>query len=90
MLWTEQNHPDMLPTDEWWVITFLVSPAIDLINVTFIVLQSRSLLITQQEELINVLIGSLVAMFNIEIVEPNMDDDTAGDVEYVLIEFMRV
>jgi hypothetical protein len=29
-------------------------------------------------------------MFNIEIVEPNMDDDMAGDVKYVSIESMRV
>jgi hypothetical protein len=68
----------------------LVSPTIDLINITFVILQSWSLLITQQEEHINVLIGSLIAMFSIEIIEPNMEDDAAGDVEYVSVESMHV
>jgi hypothetical protein len=37
----------MLPTNEWWVIMFSVSLAINSINVMFVILQSRSLLITQ-------------------------------------------
>jgi hypothetical protein len=32
----------------------------------------------------------LVAMFNIEIVEPNMNDNVAGNVEYVSVESMRI
>jgi hypothetical protein len=47
LLWTEQNRPDMLAMDKWWVITFSMSLAIDSINIMFVVLQSRSLLITQ-------------------------------------------
>jgi hypothetical protein len=37
----------MLLINEWWVITYLVSLAIDLINITFALLQNRSLLFAQ-------------------------------------------
>lgn len=37
----------MILTDQWWVITYAVSPAIDLINVTFAELSAKSLLIVQ-------------------------------------------
>jgi hypothetical protein len=54
---TKENHPEKLLTDEWWVITNTVSPTIDEINVPFAKLQSQSLLIVQQEEIVNLLIG---------------------------------
>jgi hypothetical protein len=63
-----------MPTSVWWVITFAVSPAINAINVTFVILQNRSLLIAQQEQHIHTLIGSLVAMFCVEIVQENDND----------------
>ena len=37
-----------MPSDEWWVITYAVAPAIDEINDTFVKLQSRLLLVAQQ------------------------------------------
>jgi hypothetical protein len=85
---TNENHPEKLPTDEWWVITNAVSPAIDEINVTFAKLQSRSLLIVQQEEIVNLLIGTLTGMFGIEVVDPENIGD--NEVEYVSIDSMRV
>jgi hypothetical protein len=33
---TNDKCPDMILTDQWWVITYAVSPVIDLINVTFV------------------------------------------------------
>jgi hypothetical protein len=45
-----------------------VSPTINAINVMFVILQNRSLLIAQQEQHIHMLIGSLVTMFCVEIV----------------------
>jgi hypothetical protein len=39
----------MISTDQWWVITYAVSPVIDWINITFTELQAKSLLIVQQE-----------------------------------------
>jgi hypothetical protein len=85
---TNENRTEKLPTDELWVITNAVSPAIDEINVTFAKLQSRSLLIAQQEEIVNLLIGTLACMFGIEFVDPeNIGDD---EDEYVSIDSMRV
>ncbi|CAK9227840.1 unnamed protein product [Sphagnum troendelagicum] len=55
------NASNKLSSDQWWVI----APAIEEINKTFVMSQSRSLLITQQESLIQTLIGTLVAMFDI-------------------------
>ncbi|KAH8963535.1 hypothetical protein BDL97_04G017200 [Sphagnum fallax] len=74
---TLEKHPEKLPSDMWWVITYAVAPAIDEINITFAKLQSRSLLVAQQAEFINALIRTLTAMFCIEI-------------EYMLIESMRI
>jgi len=72
--YAETHCPEQTPTSTWWVITFAMSPAMNTINVTFVILQNRSLLITQQEQHIHTLIGSSVAMFCVEIVEKNDDD----------------
>jgi hypothetical protein len=44
-----------------------VAPKIDTINVTLAQLQARSLLIGQQETLVHNLLGTIIAMFEIEI-----------------------
>jgi len=72
--YAETHRPEQTPTSVWWVITFMVLPAINAINVMFVILQNRSLLITQQEEHIHTLIGSLVAMFCVEIVQEKDND----------------
>jgi hypothetical protein len=68
VVYAKTHRTKQTPTSAWWVVTFAVSPAINAINVTFIILQNRSLLITQQEQHIHTLISSLVAMFYVEIV----------------------
>jgi hypothetical protein len=52
----------MIPADKWWVITYAVSPAIDSINVTFAELQTKSLLIAQQEALVQELLGTVITL----------------------------
>jgi hypothetical protein len=47
--YADTHCPEQTPTSTWWVITFAVLPAINAINVTFVILQNRSLLIAQQE-----------------------------------------
>ncbi|CAK9194973.1 unnamed protein product [Sphagnum troendelagicum] len=32
---TLEKHPEKLPSDMWWVITYAVAPAVDEINITF-------------------------------------------------------
>jgi hypothetical protein len=36
--YTKENYFEMLPTNEWWVVTYSVSPAINLINIMFALL----------------------------------------------------
>jgi hypothetical protein len=51
-------------------------------------LQSRSLLIVQQGEIVNLLIGTLTGMFCIDVVDPENIGDDEG--EYLSIDSMRV
>ncbi|KAH9572370.1 hypothetical protein CY35_02G145300, partial [Sphagnum magellanicum] len=81
---------EKLPSDMWWVITYAVAPVVDEINITFAKLQSQSLLVAQQAEFINALIGMLTAMFCIEVIDPNQSDDDDGEIEYMSIELMRI
>jgi hypothetical protein len=83
--YAETHCPEQTPTSRWWVITFVVSPTINTINVTFVILQNRSMLIAQQEQHIHRLIGLLVAMFCVEIVQENDDD-----AQYVSVGSMRI
>ncbi|OWZ17346.1 hypothetical protein PHMEG_0008728 [Phytophthora megakarya] len=83
--YTREKRPEMLPSDEWWVVTFSVSPVIDTINVTLALLQKRSLRIAQQEDHIHALIEALTSMFHIEI---EQSDDTGA--QYVAFHSMRV
>jgi hypothetical protein len=68
------NASDKLPLDQWWVIVYAIAPAIEEINKTFVMSQSHSLLIAQQESLIQTLIGTLVAMFGIVHADDGNDD----------------
>jgi hypothetical protein len=72
--YAEMHCPEQTTTSAWLVITFVVPPTINVINVMFVIVQNWSLLIAQQEQHIHTLIGSLVAMFCIEIVQENDDD----------------
>ncbi|RHY03057.1 hypothetical protein DYB25_011238 [Aphanomyces astaci] len=82
-----ENRPDNAPTYEWWLVTFSIAPIIDAINVTITILQSRSLLIAQQESHINALVGTLAAMLDVAIVEQGESIDDDDDVVY---ESMRI
>jgi hypothetical protein len=87
---TLEKHPEKLPSDMWWVITYAVAPVVDEINITFAKLQSRSLLVAQQAEFVNALIGTLTAMFYIEVIDPDQSKDDDGEIEYMSIESMRI
>jgi hypothetical protein len=68
---TLEKHPEKMPSNMWWVITYVVAPAVDEINITFAKLQSWSLLMAQQAKFVNALIGTLTAMFCIEVIDPD-------------------
>jgi hypothetical protein len=75
--YTTTNRPEQTPTSAWWVTTFAVSPAIDVVNSTFVILQSRSLLISQQEQHVHALIATLTTMLGVQVEEDLADDDVA-------------
>jgi hypothetical protein len=87
---TLEKHSEKLPSDMWWVITYAVVPAVDEINITFAKMQSKSLLMVQQAEFVNALIGMLTAMFCIEVIDPDQNDDDNSEIEYMLIESMQI
>jgi hypothetical protein len=62
---TKTNRPEKTPTSAWLVTTIAVSPAIDAVNFTFVILQSQSLLISKQDEHIHALIATLTTMFGV-------------------------
>ena len=87
---TEEKPQENLPSAEWWDITYAVAPAIKEIDITFAAkLQSWSLLVAQQQELINVLIGTLTTMFCIEAVDPDKGEDD-GEADNVSVGSMRI
>ncbi|CAK9872570.1 unnamed protein product [Sphagnum jensenii] len=45
---------------------YVMAPAIDSINITSVQLQARSLMIAQQENLVQNLLGTIMSMFKIE------------------------
>jgi hypothetical protein len=56
-----------MPSDQWWIIMYAMASMIDTINVTLAQLQARSLLIGQQETLVQNLLNPIIAIFEIEI-----------------------
>ncbi|KAH8941002.1 hypothetical protein BDL97_14G014500 [Sphagnum fallax] len=87
---TLEKHSEKLSSDMWWVITYTVAPVVDEINITFAKQQSWSLLVAQQAKFVNALIGTLTAMFCIEVINPDQSDDDDGEIEYMSIESMRI
>ncbi len=78
-----------MPSNLWWIITYAVAPAIDSINITLVQLQARSLLIAQQETLVQNLIGTIITMLNIEV-DGADGDDALDDDTYVQQDSLRI
>jgi hypothetical protein len=71
------------PSSIWWVITYSIALAVDTFNVTFIILQDKSLLFAQQEQHIQMLIGTIMTMFSIEMIKELNGGDNEGVGNYV-------
>ena len=89
MTFTEENHAGMLPTDSWWIVTYAIAPAINAVNITFVMLQNRSLLLAQQEAHIMVLVVTIKTMFKLKRIDQD-DADAVDDDEFVRFKTMRV
>ncbi len=81
--YTIEKRPANAPSSIWWVITYSITPAIDIVNVTFVVLKDKSLLLTQQEQHIQMLINTIMTMFGIEMIEELKGDDNKRASNYV-------
>ena len=89
MTFTEENHAGMVPTDSWWTVTYAIAPAINAINITFALMQNRSLLLAQQGDHIMVLVATIKTMFEIKLIDQD-DADAVDDDEFVRFKTMRV
>jgi len=81
-----EKRPVDAPSSIWWVITYSIAPAINAVNVTFIVLQDKSLLFMQQEQRIQMLIDTIMTMFSIEMIEELKGGNNEGAGNYVNFE----
>ncbi len=87
--YTQNKQIELMSSDLWGIITYAVAPTIDSINITLVQLQARSLLIAQQETLVQNLIGTIIAMFNIEV-DGTDGDDALDDGTYVQQDSLRI
>jgi hypothetical protein len=74
--YTTEKNATKLPGDDWWVLTFALTPVVDAVNTTLVLLQSRSITIFQQAEFINNLIASLTDLFNILLADEAHADNS--------------
>ena len=95
--YTEEHRSGSPPTDAWWIITCAISPAIDKVNATFVVLQNRELLISQQEHHIQILLAAIIDMFGAEPnpTVPFIEEGDHADLEqaangYVVVDAFRL
>jgi hypothetical protein len=82
--YTQNKQLKLMPSDLWWIITYAVVSVIDSINITLV-----SLLITQQEMLVQNLIGMIIAMFDIEV-DGADGEDTLDDGTYMQQDSLRI
>ncbi len=96
--YTVEHRSGSPPTDAWWIVTYAISPAINKVDATFVVLQIRVLLKSQQEHNIQILLAAIIEMFG---VEPNpavpfiLEEGNHADVEpagngYVVVDAFRL
>ncbi|KAI2495067.1 hypothetical protein MHU86_19462 [Fragilaria crotonensis] len=95
--YTEEHRSGTPPTDAWWIVTYAISPAIDKVNATFVVLQNRELLIMQQEHHIQILLAAIINMFGVEPnpAAPFIEEGDHAEVEqeengYVVVDAFRL
>jgi hypothetical protein len=74
--YTTEKNATKLPSDDWWVLTFALAPVVDAVNTTLVLLQSRSIVISQQAEFINNLIASLTDLFNVLLADKAHADNS--------------
>lgn len=74
--YTTEKNATKLPGDNWWVLTFALAPVVDAVNTTLVLLQSRSIVTSQQAEFINNLIVSLTDLFNVLLVDEAHADNS--------------
>jgi hypothetical protein len=87
--YTTEKNATKLPGDDWWVFTFAIAPIVDAVNTTLVLLQSRSIVISQQAEFINNLIASLTDLFNVLLADEAHADNNIS-LESLQISYRNV
>jgi hypothetical protein len=75
---TSSNPVQSAPPPQWWIVIAGISALTDLINPTFVKLQSPNLLVSTQTEALQALAVDIAAMIGIRLQE---DDDVMPGVE---------
>jgi len=71
LIWIDEKKPTFKPNDSWWLMTTEVQPLLELVNVTWVILQSLDIILSQQTLEIENLVSHLVGTMNMELVGTN-------------------
>jgi len=71
LIWIDEKKPAFKPNDSWWLMTTEVQPLLELVNVTWVILQSLDIILSQQTLEIENLVSHLVGIMNMELVGTN-------------------
>ena len=80
----KEKKPEQAPSSSWWIIAAAVEPVAAAINTTFVILQSRELILSQQRVEVDSLVVRLCSMLNIGMVGSNEEYHTMAATEYHL------
>jgi len=71
LIWIDEKKPAFKPNDSWWLMTTEVQPLLELVNVTWVILQSLDIILSQQTLEIKNLVSHLAGTMNMELVGTN-------------------
>jgi hypothetical protein len=71
-------------THRGWVITHAVAPAVSRINRAFVELQGRHLIICQQRQYVDLLVGDLITMFDVHNTHTKPIDEWIPQSDYII------
>jgi hypothetical protein len=71
LIWIDEKKPASKLNDSWWLMTTEVQPLLELVNVTWVILQSLDIILSQQTLEIKNLVSHLEGTMNMELVGTN-------------------
>jgi hypothetical protein len=71
--WVADKHPLSAPSEEWWLFCVALQPLLVSVNITMVILQSRGMILLQQEKEIKVLVEKLTIKMEIGLEDMNLE-----------------